>query len=57
MNNKKTFINITPKWADIIGLYIEAIQSGDANRAKPAIEEIKRLAVFADTVNASNIKI
>lgn len=38
------YIDVTPKWADIIDIYIEALERGSGEGVRAAREEIRRLA-------------
>jgi len=45
-------IDATPTWVSLIPVFVAVIENGSAEGRKIAIEELTRLAKFADEVNA-----
>lgn len=55
MTKEKTItIDCTPKWENLVPLFISWLQSGEPSQKKHAREEITRLAVIADTFQEHN---
>ena len=42
------YVDVTPKWADIIDIYIAALERGSGSGVEAAREEVRRLAKAYD---------
>lgn len=49
-------IDITPTWSSLVPVIVAAIENGTPIGRTAAIEELKRLAKFADGINAASAK-
>ncbi len=56
MKNQIETIDITPTWASLIPALCAVIEDGTSEGRALAIEELMRLAKFADDFNAKNKK-
>jgi hypothetical protein len=46
------YVDITPTWAGVIGIYIAFLENGNAAQKESARTEIRRMATIADAYNA-----
>jgi hypothetical protein len=52
--NKARFVDMTPTWESMIGVFVALIESGNAQGRKTAIEELTRMAKIADSIVAQS---
>jgi hypothetical protein len=50
------FIDLTPKWVDLMPFYLDAIENGNPTQRKIAKEDLTKMAAFVDEVNAERKK-
>jgi hypothetical protein len=45
-------IDVTPKWAEVIEIYMTLLENGNADQQETARSEIRRMATIADAYDA-----
>jgi hypothetical protein len=50
-NRRTVFVDMTPSWSGIVGLYIMALEDGSPSAKQAAREELTRMARLADLYN------
>lgn len=45
-------VNVTPTWAEIVEILLNAVENGNGTQQETARAEIRRMATIADAYNA-----